>query len=348
MNPRLLFIACWSGIGSVAVLGICLLAPVRAEDPKPKALPKPDPGKFGFDDAVRKKYPFESLAGRLEYEKKRVHPDKDSLKLSAETKQALDGEELHIQGSYLLNARTRSLLMLHNLEVKDFTGRPGFGYGRMVGPSPRFLELQAVGSIPFAPAPAQEPNVGPEVKLPKGAAKPATADEPSLPSLTRLESFHFGGLTNFVFPSGFGAIKDREHVAGFHAHGFHSLPILQDPPRPPQEKQKERWQVRRLELVSLLKHEKPAVYISESLPRMEELKSAPTRALTAFEQKALKSLRDGDNLALEANVNQIRMVGGVRATRACLKCHDAERGELLGAFTYVLQRDPPVPVKPEK
>jgi hypothetical protein len=343
MNPRLLLIAGLSGLASAAVLGICLLAPVRAEDPKPKALPKPDPAKFGFDDAVRKKYPFESLAGRLEYEKKRVRPDKDSVKLSRGVKQGLDREEVDVQQSYLLNARTRSLLMLHNLEVKDFTGRPGFGYGRMVGPSPRFLEIQAVGSIPFAPAPAQEPNVGPEVKLPKGAARPATADEPSLPSLTRLEFFHSSGLSNFVFPSGFGAIKDREHVAGFHAHGFHSLPILQDPP--PKEKQKERWQVRRLELVSLLKHDKPAVYISESLPRMEELKSAPTRALTAFEQKALKSLRDGDNLALEANVNQIRMVGGVRATKACLACHDAERGELLGAFTYVLQRDPPVPVK---
>jgi hypothetical protein len=84
------------------------------------------------------------------------------------------------------------------------------------------------------------------------------------------------------------------------------------------------------------------MYVSENLPRMEELKSAPTRNLSAFEQDGLKALRGGEDLVVDSHLNQIRMVGSIRATKACMKCHEVNRGELLGAFSYLLQRDPPV------
>jgi hypothetical protein len=38
------------------------------------------------------------------------------------------------------------------------------------------------------------------------------------------------------------------------------------------------------------------------------------------------------------------MLGAIRATKTCQKCHDAEIGDLLGAFSYTLR---PVP-KEEK
>lgn len=32
----------------------------------------------------------------------------------------------------------------------------------------------------------------------------------------------------------------------------------------------------------------------------------------------------------------------LRASKQCLQCHKVQRGELLGAFTYELQRDPAI------
>jgi hypothetical protein len=42
------------------------------------------------------------------------------------------------------------------------------------------------------------------------------------------------------------------------------------------------------------------------------------------------------------------MFGAVRAAKQCLKCHFVQRGELLGAFSYVLDRTMPIcePHKP--
>jgi mono/diheme cytochrome c family protein len=108
---------------------------------------------------------------------------------------------------------------------------------------------------------------------------------------------------------------------------------------------KERWLVSRLELVSVWKSETPAVYASGSLPRMQELKTAKTRPLTDFEAKALKALREGEEVVTEATPNEIRMVGAVRAAKQCTACHEVKRGTLLGAFSYDLRRDPPVRVK---
>jgi len=40
------------------------------------------------------------------------------------------------------------------------------------------------------------------------------------------------------------------------------------------------------------------------------------------------------------NVNQVRMVGAIRMAETCMKCHEGKRGDLLGAFSYDLVRDP--------
>jgi hypothetical protein len=110
-------------------------------------------------------------------------------------------------------------------------------------------------------------------------------------------------------------------------------------------KDKERWALRRLELVSLLKHDKPVVYVSHVLPRMDDLKKAKTRALTPFEEAGLKQLQEGKDLVTAATTNRIHLLGALRANAQCLKCHQAERGELLGVFSYEMLRDPPLKVQ---
>jgi hypothetical protein len=101
-----------------------------------------------------------------------------------------------------------------------------------------------------------------------------------------------------------------------------------------------RWALRRLELVSLLKQSQPGVYVSAHLPRMDELMTVQVRSLSDFEGRALSALRAGEDLVSEATTNRIHLMGSLRATRQCLSCHEAHRGDLLGAFSYELQRDP--------
>jgi hypothetical protein len=144
-----------------------------------------------------------------------------------------------------------------------------------------------------------------------------------LPDLT---SLHFGGLRDFVNVQGFGYIKDRQHVAGFYSHQFSRRPVATN------------VSVKRLELVSLLMHNKPAVYVTNELPRMKELKKAPTRSLSDFEVKGLEALQNGDDLFVREIASTIHMLGAIRSVDQCVKCHGGERGDLLGAFSYSLLR----------
>ena len=89
-------------------------------------------------------------------------------------------------------------------------------------------------------------------------------------------------VENFAFPRGWGYIKDRQHVAGFLSHRFSGVPEAEYP-RGWSTKPGIRWTVRTLDLVGLLLHEQPVVYVSEHLPAMDELSEAPTRPLDKFE-----------------------------------------------------------------
>lgn len=101
------------------------------------------------------------------------------------------------------------------------------------------------------------------------------------------------------------------------------------------------WKVNRLELVSLVVHDKPVVYASENLPKMDELTGHETRPMNAFESDALEQILKGEDLVTSATVNRIEMLGSVRATKSCVECHSTKRGELLGAFSYELIRITP-------
>ncbi len=72
---------------------------------------------------------------------------------------------------------------------------------------------------------------------------------------------------------------------------------------------------------------------------MDLLRSAPIRPLDGFEGQGLQELRKGEMLFVREQADRLRMLGAIRATSQCTKCHDCERGELLGAFSYILSRE---------
>jgi hypothetical protein len=146
--------------------------------------------------------------------------------------------------------------------------------------------------------------------------------------LDPLREMHLSGVLNFANPLRFGLIKNRQKVAGFQAHRFNEVPSAKQ------------WKVQSLELVGLLMHADPVVYVSDELPRMEKLRQAPTRSLNTFEAAGIKPLQDGDDLFVRETHEGIRMLGAVRSINQCVKCHGGERGDPLGAFSYSLQRVP--------
>jgi hypothetical protein len=146
----------------------------------------------------------------------------------------------------------------------------------------------------------------------------------------KLLSLHDQGLADFLNSERMGYVKDREHVAGFDSHRFKQVPELYA------SGDSQRWVVQRLELVGLLSHDRPVVYVTEHLPDLEELGDAAVRELDEFEQDALRQLRTERDIVTADHGSSIRMLGAVRASQSCLECHQVQRGELLGAFSYVM------------
>jgi hypothetical protein len=296
-------------------------------------------------------YPLESLADRLAYENQSVaQQSRDgAVELPRESAGLLTELEHSISMRVDFDTRTASLKMLHSDKVEQFISRQGkFGVSRMVEPKPLHLEPIPADVISF---PASDfvysyQEDAEKITPPNTTQQSSGAGSP-MPGLDFLQELHQMGVINFVNISGFGYIRDRNHVAGFESHRFNRMPKAPSSIQNQniKEPEKERWLIRRLELVSLLKHEKPAVYISEHLPRMDELKDAETRDLIPFEHRALIGLQAGEDLVSEATGNRVLLMGAVRAAKQCLDCHEIQRGALLGAFSYELQGDPPVQVK---
>ena len=151
-----------------------------------------------------------------------------------------------------------------------------------------------------------------------------------------LGSTHGSLQVAFADPADFGYVEDVNNVTGFHPHGLW-FPFS------------ERWprvKIARIELVSLLKLPTPAVYLSNDLPNMQQLATAPVRPLDAFEERNLTKLIDGGDLEVEEFPDRTRMLGSIRAASQCVQCHAVSRGALLGAFSYVLPSNPAPQVKP--
>jgi hypothetical protein len=330
-----------AGMGVIVAMALLAAAMRPTEQPKQPAAPPPvgptapvtagqpsDPPKKPTVDELRKKYPFESITGRLDYEPAGAEAFAKSdppPKATDATLKRLAGHEQGIDFQNRWGQRVESLKRLHSSEAQKFIDRDGFGISRMPTPSYMLLDLPDAPTIPFVSV--RDGDKEPATS-PKEAAKPPKDDE--------LAGFNQAGISNFLDPNSFGYVKDREHVAGFRPHQFRGMPTL------PAGKT-EQWAVIRLELVSLLKHDAPCAYVTNALPRMEDAKNAPTRPLIPFEEKGLKALKAGDDLATESSGDSIRMLGSLRAGKQCLECHEVKRGDLLGAFSWELQRQPAPP-----
>jgi hypothetical protein len=282
---------------------------------------------------LQRLYPSQSMATRLSYETKPRGICSNHVTLSesptnsAANSHLQDLEKQVDEGS----PRTFMLQLLHDEVVEDFIDSPGFGVARRIRPRKENIDLPEAEPISFTP-PVYDPETGGTDVDPILKSDPLASSGIALPREENLWALHPGSVLALVNPKGFGYVKDREHVRGFQAHQFHSMPSFP-------ESSQARWLIQKIELVSLLTHEEPVVYLSDHLPRMDELRAAPTRKLTDFEKLALETLKGGGDLKVQSSANRIQVLGSIRAVTQCMKCHDVERGELLGAFSYYLKRD---------
>ncbi len=260
---------------------------------------------------LQREYPFESLSARA--------PEPRTAFRAPPTGHAaiqFDSFESALDRNPDALARSVYLRQLHDSNVDTFVNNPGFGVFRMV-PS-RVTGERLKGRSERGESPAQP-----------GSPVPWDASEPLVPAPDAdrgaLRKLHGDGLLDFVNPDGWGYIKDRDRVAGFLSHRFSKVP------------EAEVWQVQRIELIGLLKHPGPVVYLSEKLPAMSELQNAPTRKLDSFEARALEPIRAGDDLFATRRGEIARFVGAIRSTKQCVECHGGTRGDLLGAFSYTLR-----------
>jgi hypothetical protein len=258
----------------------------------------------------RDRFPFESVAERLPEPKPWLRP----RAMPPATDQRLLRVEGRINERYDL--RSSDLTRLHSMAVELFVNSPGFGSGRMTWPSERGL--------------TDGLRDGPPVPQPGGRLLPPSPDSASASDRrphdeSELSALHEKGIVDFAYPAGFGYVRDRNRVAGFEPHQFGRVP------------ESKVWSVQTIDLVGLLLHKKPVVYLSDHLPRMDELRGAATRPLDAFESEGLESLRRGEDLVVRPAADGLRLLGAVRSARQCVDCHGGERGDLLGAFSYSLR-----------
>lgn len=191
---------------------------------------------------------------------------------------------------------------------------------------------------------ADAKDTGGQVRLPARE----DVEQLNLNSVALFSSDYRMGVHNGVFGvEQLEAPLEPKSAIGFLGHGIDYLhaptlgvAIFAKPDRP-QPRDVNSWDLNRLELVSLMMNDGFRVYVSESLPKMEELRSAETRPLDSFEYISLGRLFQSEDVVIESSQNRVRMLGALRAQDHCLKCHDVKRGELLGALSYELIRQIP-------
>lgn len=198
-------------------------------------------------ERLRKEYPLVSIANRLEYETKANSGDRaDIVPLSTNVEEQLEEVETRMLSGGM---RSHMLALLHSRTSDEFVLARGFGPVRMLGVRRERVELPEPEPVvlPQRPEPPYSPDSGTVIPL-----TDAAADE-HLPERKQLLWLHTTGLLDFLSPERIGHVKDRHHVAGFQSHQFTSVPELS-----------REWQIVRLDLVGLLKHEQPLAYCPSS------------------------------------------------------------------------------------
>lgn len=292
-------------------------------------------------DELRRDFPVESLAGRLDYEHGRTGPcgcdDSSSPELAPDVEQNLAGFEQSRELADWSYNRVNMLRRLHSETQENFILATGFGPVRMMGLTRRDeIELPDTRPIPVEVSPSQLPPGPSDISASDELAAGCAAEMPSAheESLARL---HRSGRDDLFDRARMGYVQDVHHVAGFQSHRFTKMPEADTGPW------RREWKLARLELIGLLKYDEPRAYVSEFLPRLDELGEKATRDLDAFERMALDELRTERDVVVDEKPDRIRMAGSLRAGNDCLQCHAVKRGELIGVLSYDL-----VPVKSQQ
>jgi hypothetical protein len=267
---------------------------------------------------AHKRLAFESLTDRLPKGK----PISPAKPLSSESKQRWDGFDRNV-ASYQ-DRRAKLLKAFHEKTRKFFVASPGAGSER------EFITPEMIMMDDYWRASQEPTQPGEEADFPLSPGEALSRVEPN----DEFYFYHDDGMRYFLYPTGFGYVKDRAHIAGFKPHGFrHGVP------------ESKHWRVHHVQLIGILSHDEPVVYLTDKLPSMEQVRQGKTRALDYFEEAGLPSMRQGDDLFIAQKGDTLRMLGALRATKTCLQCHDAQIGDLLGAFSYTLRL---APAKQEK
>lgn len=279
-------------------------------------------GWFALQDTRRllAEFPYESMVDRLppEVPQRAVALTQRQLDALADIEQLIDGPS---QYERFQHERRDALKRLHEETVQVFVGRPGFGVMRM---RPWGWRL---GHGQRSEPPVQQRGTRITIPWSSGELESQVPDVKNDAGDQSLWNVHRSGILDFVNASGFGYFRDRRHVAGFQPHHFRKTPEAD-----------QSWTPQTLDLIGLAAHSQPVAYVSENLPRMEELREAPKRPLDEFEAIGLASLRNGEDLFVRDRAEGRRMLGAIRAAKQCIACHGCERGDLLGAFSYTLTR----------
>jgi hypothetical protein len=254
------------------------------------------------EDQLRR-YPYDTVADRL--------PERPAGDDPAEVPHSVELYEHEFQHR---TRRADALRTLHEDTTRWFVNQPNFGVTRMSG-----YDRQLRSYLP------NEPITQPAERAASAGAA-GKSGKPVSPAAD-LNRMHTHTVFDFAHPDGFGYVKSREQVAGFEPHRMTESPA---PPKP--------LKLRALDLIGLFVRPEPTAYVSANLPRMDELRAAPARPLTAFESTGLAKLRSGDDLYAEDVTGGVRLLGAVRAAKQCVACHGGRRGDLLGAFSYELTR----------
>lgn len=220
-----------------------------------------------------------------------------------------------------------SIANLHNESLLQFEAKAGFGFRRVFDLSEQMSFYQPDHNAISQPNPEYPSDLNMTVLH-------ATSNE-----LNNLNDLHRRSYRNFVFANGWGYEHEVDRYRGFQSHGMGwttGNSAVHDPRRYAED----RWSLSSLYLIGLIANDKPTVYLTENLPRMDEAKLVPTRTLDPFEMVAIEAIAAGDRMYVGRDTTQKyqRAVGGIRAGKACTSCHGCREGELLGAFSYTFKQ----------
>lgn len=304
---------------------------------------------------LRTRFPFQSLADRLAAVDRpdrlevlqRMQPDR--FNAEASELPAKEGPGRRVTSNEM---RAVALETLHSDSVAKFISEPGFGISRLPRPSPYDLPRKR-GQIVLNTDYHSTVEFASDPPIALGAQ--VVGSDTRMPDQNSVNELHAGVAAQFASKNQNGLVRDRDHIAGFEPHAVDTvwsaslnLNVRDTSPqaKPDAGETVPRWHLNRMELVGMLASDRFRVYVSESLPAMNELAQVETRPLDGFELEGLSQLLADQQLHVAATPNRIRMLGALRAGDSCLECHSVRPGDLLGALSYELIRVPRIPLEP--